>query len=137
MRRRVVNRAVMALSAVCLVSIAACSSSTTTGIVDGVSDEHLIRQASVWTNMLGLEQSDPVVWRERFERACSEGVWDTPVATQLAQEFIDQDEAILGIGGLGFPHSVENGAQAMWIMTVEVCRDAFPAGEIEEGPPFL
>ena len=133
--RRVVKRVLLALAAVCLVSVAACSGGDS--IVEGVSEEHLIRQASVWTNMLGLEQSDPVLWRERFERACSEGVWDPLVATQLAEEFIDEDMTILGVRGLGFPISVEDGAQALWIMTVEVCRDAFPAGEIEEGPPFF
>ncbi len=101
-----------------------------------ISDEQLIPQISTWVNLVGLAQPDPVVWRGRLERACTEGVWDRQVASQLAEEFIDEDLALSVLApGLG-PPSVESGAQAIWTMAVNVCRDAFPAGEIEKGPPF-
>jgi len=54
-----------------------------------------------------------------------------------AEQFIEEDLAVsVRASGLG-PPSVEDGAQALWIMTVDVCRDAFPDGEIEEGPPVF
>ncbi len=98
------------------------------------SDEELIAQASTCVNSLGLAQTDPGVWRERLERACAEGVWERDVATRLAEEFIAEDLAVSVQGeGLG-PPSVDGGAQALWIMAVNVCRDVFPDGEIEDGP---
>ena len=72
---------------------------------------------------------------ERLERACSEGVWERDVARQLAEEFIDEDLAkSVRAEGSG-PPTVEEGAQSLWMMAVNVCRDAFPDGEIEKGPP--
>jgi hypothetical protein len=63
------------------------------------------------------------------------GVWDAPVALSLAEEFIAEDMAVSIRGeGTGEP-SVDDGAAALWIMAVNVCRDAFPEGEIETGPP--
>ena len=98
-----------------------------------ISDEQLIPQINTWLNQLGLAQTNPDVWRERLERACTEGVWTDEVATQLAQEFIDEDLAVsVRAEGLG-PPSVESGAQALWLMAMNVCRDAFPDGEIEKG----
>ena len=33
------------------------------------------------------------------------------------------------------PPTVESGAQALWLMGANVCRDALPDGEIEKGLP--
>ena len=99
-----------------------------------VSDEQLIPQISTWVNQLGLSQADPVVWRQRLDRACTEGVWEEDVARELAEEFIQEDLAVSVRGeGLG-PPSVDDGAQALWIMAVNVCRYAFPEGAIDSGP---
>lgn len=100
-----------------------------------IADEQLIPQISTWVNNLGLAQTDPVVWRQRLERACTEGVWEREVARRLAQEFINEDQVVsVRAEGLD-PPSVEDGAQSLWIMAVNVCRDLFPNGEIEDGPP--
>jgi len=100
-----------------------------------VSDEKLTCQISTWTNQLGRVQTDPDIWRERLGRACTEGVSDSDAASQLAEEFIKEDLAVSARGdGLG-PPTVGSGAQALWLMAVNVCRDAFPDGAIENGPP--
>ncbi len=95
------------------------------------------RQVRVWVNMLGLAQFHPVVWRDRFDRMCGEGVWSPDVALALSSKFIATD---LGAGasvrgaGLGLP-SPQDGAVALWSMAVNTCRDRFPEGAIEQGPP--
>ena len=71
----------------------------------------------------------------RRERACTEGVWDRDVATQLAEEFIQEDLAVSVRAEGSGPPSAGEGAQALWIMAVNVCRDVFPDGAIEDGPP--
>lgn len=99
-----------------------------------VSDEQLVTQSRTWVNQLGLAQTDPEVWRNRMERACTEGVWDVEVATGLAEEFIDEDLTVsVRDESLG-PPLVGEGAEALWSMAVGVCGDAFPEGEIEKGP---
>ena len=100
-----------------------------------VSDEELAPQIATWVNMLGLAQTDPEVWRERLGRACTDGVWDPAVAIQLAAEFMDEDEAVSIRGEGSETPTVEDGALALWLMAVNVCRDAFPDAEIEEGIP--
>jgi len=95
------------------------------------------RQVPTWVNMLGLAQFHPVVWRDRFDRMCSEGVWNPDVALALSSEFIatDLDAGASGRSkGIG-PPSVEDGATALWLMAVNTCRDKFPAGAVEQGPP--
>jgi len=100
-----------------------------------ISDEQLTVQAGTWVNSLGLMQNDPGVWRERIERACIEGVWDRDAAMQLAEEFIEEDLATSVRAQGSGPPSVVDGARALWTMAVNACRDAFPAGAIEDGPP--
>ena len=100
-----------------------------------ISDEQARAQISTWVNQLGLMQTDPVVWRQRLLRACTEGVWDHDVALRLAEDFIGQDlELSPGMEGAKQP-TVEVGAQTLWIMAVNVCADAFPEGTIQNGPP--
>ncbi|MCP3934325.1 MAG: hypothetical protein GY708_03015 [Actinomycetia bacterium] len=88
-----------------------------------------------WVNQLGLNQSDPEVWSDRLEQACVQSVWDHEVAIRLAAEFIEQDltESVRA-PGLGEPTDRE-GAQALWLMAAQVCRDSFPPEAIETGPP--
>lgn len=90
-----------------------------------------------WVNMLGLNQVDSAVWRDRFDRMCDEGVWNTDVALRLAAEFIDFDlkaGVSIRVGDIG-PPLPENGADALWIMAFNTCRDRFPAEAIERGRP--
>lgn len=101
-----------------------------------ISDDQLIPQIATWVNQLGLVQTDTVVWRQRLQRACIEGVWDDEIATRLAEEFIAEDLPLsVRSEDLG-PPLVGDAAQALWTMAVNVCRNSFPEGEIEQGPPF-
>jgi len=101
-----------------------------------INEEQLVQQIPNWPNSVGLLQTDLDVWRQRLVRACTEGVWETEVAVALAGEFIDED-MVLSVRAGGDTPSVEMGASALWLMAVNVCRDSFPDGEIEEGPPFF
>ena len=95
------------------------------------------RQVPFWVNMVGLAQFHPVVWRDRFDRMCREGVWDPDVAVALASEFIATDlDAGTSVRGAGLgPPSQQDGAFALWSMAVNTCPDRFPDGAIEQGPP--
>ncbi len=95
-------------------------------------------QVRTWVNMLGLAQFHPVVWRDRFDRMCSEGVWNPDVALALSSEFIATDldaGASVRDASIGGPPSPQDGAFALWSMAVNTCRDRFPEGAIEQGPP--
>lgn len=119
-----------------VILVAGCGGTSESDLVTlQISDEQLNSQVDTWVNQLGLAQTDPDLWRERLERACTEGVWHSDIAMQLAEEFIEEDLAA-SVRGEGLdPPTVESGAQALWLMGVNVCRDAFPDGEIENGPP--
>lgn len=95
------------------------------------------QQIQVWVNQLSLNQLDPAVWRNRFDRMCGEGVWNPDVALALSGEFIDTDlnaGASVRSENIG-PPLAEDGAVALWLMAVNTCRDRFPQGAIEQGPP--
>ncbi len=97
------------------------------------------QQVRMWENTLGLAQFHPVVWRDRFDRMCNDGVWGRGVALALASEFIAADlEAGTSTrsSGLGAPSS-QDGASALWVMAVNTCRYRFPDGAIEQGPPEI
>ncbi|MCL1692274.1 MAG: META domain-containing protein [Actinomycetia bacterium] len=97
------------------------------------------QQVRMWENTLGLAQFHPVVWRDRFDRMCTDGVWDPDVALALSSEFIATDleaGASTRSSGLG-PPSSQDGASALWLMAVNTCRDRFPEGAIEQGPPEI
>ena len=116
-----------------LLLVAGCGDSTPELEFD---EEQLVQEIQTWPNFVGLLQTDPDVWRQRLVRACTEGVWETEVAVALAEEFIGED-MVVSVRAGGDTPPVEMGAQALWLMAVNVCRDSFPDGEIEEGPPFF
>lgn len=127
--RRVIGSMLVGL----LLLLAGCGDSTPELELD---DEQLFQQIGTWTNQLGLSQTDPDVWRQGLVRACTEGVWEPDVAVALAEEFIDED-MVLSVRARGDTPRVEEGAQSLWLIAVNVCRDSFPDGEIEKGPPFF
>lgn len=109
----------------------------TTWSLQGVEiDETQIPTAtSSWVNQLGLNRTDVATWTTRFRLACSRGVWEPDVARELAEDFIREDLPFsVRSPDLGEP-STDEAAQVLWTMTVQVCRDAFPPGAIESGPP--
>ena len=90
----------------------------------------------IWSNSVGLQQTDPDVWFERLGEMCGEGVWDHDVARRLGARYQTEDidfSLTPGILPEGVP--VHQPAQSVWLIAVEVCRDQFPEGAIEEGPP--
>lgn len=104
-------------------------------MVADVSDQEIENVAGNWVNQLGLMQIDPNVWRDRLTEACTEGVWDSDVAFELADRYLAADrEAFAGADDTALPATVE-AADAVWTMAVQVCRDSFPAGTIDAGPP--
>lgn len=120
-----------------LAAVGACGNGNAAGSVVALdaSDDQIAQAALTWVNMLGLAQTDVELWRGRMERACGEGVWNEDVARALAEEFIAEDLPVsVRAPELGAPATGE-GAQALWLMAVNVCRDAFPQGAIESGPP--
>lgn len=117
-----------------LMVVTACSSGTSTVLAD-VSDTEIERVAGTWVNQLGLNRTDSDVWRERLTDACTEGVWVPEVASELADRYVTEDrETFAGTDGAELPATTE-AAEALWTMAVQVCRDSFPAGAIDAGPP--
>ncbi len=99
--------------------------------------EEEIRQVPIWVNQLGLAQFHPVVWRDRFDRVCGEGVWNPDVAVRLSAQFINTDldaGASVRVGNAGAPLT-EDGALALWAMAANTCPSRFPTGAIDQGPP--
>lgn len=116
----------------------ACNSASTVTAADPTEATAppavLAGAAATWLNDLGLNQTEPDVWRPRLKRACEEGVWDPAVAEQLAAEFIASDLS-LSVRGAGGAPSAAEGARSLWLMAVQVCPDSFPTEAIEGGPP--
>jgi hypothetical protein len=115
-------------------SVATATTQTAMTLV--VSDELLGSVTATWVNMLGLDQQDPDIWRSRLNQACTLGVWDKTVAVSLATRYIDEDIPTSVRSEAMGPPSVENAANALWLMAIQVCRDKFPDEAIAAGPPF-
>ena len=113
--------------------LAACSG----GASLDVTDEELRPAVLTWVNTTGLVKEDADLWRERLTEACDQGVWDDEVAERLIHRYVDEDLDAAMEGVSDSEELRERAAQALWIMAVQVCRDDFPEGEIEEGPPGL
>jgi hypothetical protein len=113
----------------------ACDSSPR--LLPDVRDEEILLQASTWPNALGLRADDTDLWRQRLGRACSSGVWSHDVAIALGAEFMAEDESAgRSIRAAGYEQpTAEQAGQALWLIAVNVCRDQFPRGSIEIGPP--
>lgn len=104
-------------------------------VLAGVSDEKIETVVGTWVNQLGLAQTDPHVWRERLTDACTEGVWTPDVAFELADRYVAEDQETSAGGDDAAPPSTEMAANAIWTMAAQVCRDSFPPGAIDAGPP--
>ena len=117
------------------VTVAACVSSPRP--LPDVSDDEILLQAGIWPNFLGLRADDTDLWRRRLGRACNSGVWNHDVAIALGAEFMAEDESSgRSIRAAGFEQpTAEQAGQALWLMAVNVCREQFPRGSIETGPP--
>lgn len=119
-----------------LMLVAGCASSSSAVLAD-VSDDEIESVAVTWVNQLGLTQTDSNVWRDRLTAACTEGVWDPDVAFELADQYLVEDrETFAGVDDAAPPTTAE-AADTLWTMAVQVCRDAFPPGTIDAGPPSV
>lgn len=124
----------MRLTVSCAVlAVLSASCGSTSGSFE--PEERVLNEAVViWANQLGLIQPDHEVWATRLKRACDEGVWDDEVAVRLATEFIEEDLPLSRRGG-GSPPDPGEGAVALWLSAANACRDRFPPGEVDDGPP--
>ena len=120
------------------------TTSTTTAVPAGTSPPttlffgDYVRGAAItdWVNQLGGLWSESDVWNERLSRACLEGVWKEEVALKLSAEFIAVDA--LSPRNENFEVSdetVASGARVLWLIAVNSCRNMFPPGVAEAGPP--
>ncbi|NOY56224.1 MAG: hypothetical protein GXP34_09590 [Actinobacteria bacterium] len=109
---------------------------TTTAFPIDMTDEALFPVYSTWVNMLGLRQLDPAVWRRRLSEACTLGVWDKTVAVDLATRYIAEDASLAARTPGQEPPSVEDAADALWLMALQVCRDRYPAETTIDDLPF-
>ena len=124
------------LVAVGALVVAACGTSTDTDVnVVEIDEDWLEPAISIWINQVGLNQTDPEVWRNRLGLACNDGVWNEDVARRLAIQFIAADLALPGRAANLPDPTAGDGAHALWLMAVQVCRDEFPPGAIDQGPP--
>ena len=124
--------------ALCVFIASACSNVSPSPLAD-VSDDQILVHARNWPNLLGISADGADLWRERLNRACTEGVWDHDVAFALASVFMNEDEAAgrsVRVLGAEEP-TVENAALALWLTAVNVCREEFPPESIDRGPPGL
>ena len=116
-----------------LIVVSGCSQAS---LLD-VTDEVLRPAVVTWVNGTGLVEDDPAVWRQRLTAACDQGVWEDDVAERLADRYVDEDLDVAMESVSDGPELRERAAQTLWIMSVQVCGDGFPEGEIDEGPPGL
>jgi hypothetical protein len=116
------------------VLLAVVSGCSETPLLD-VTDEELRPAVVTWVNQTGLVEDDADVWRQRLTEACDQGIWDDEVAMELADRYVDEDLDVAMEGVSDGTQLRARAAQALWIMAVQVCRDDFPVGEIEDGPP--
>lgn len=117
-----------------VVLVTSCSSSSSTMLAD-VSNDEIKSVAATWVNQLGLNQTDPTEWRDRLTEACTEGVWDSDVAYELADQYLVEDrDTFAGGDDVALPTTAE-AADTLWTMAMQVCRESFPAGTIDAGPP--
>ncbi|NNC75664.1 MAG: hypothetical protein HKN93_09165 [Acidimicrobiia bacterium] len=91
-----------------------------------------------WINILGIDQPSAVVWQNRVDRACVDGVWNDEVLFGLSAEFFEADiEAGLSRAAGGSTPTATDAADALWLIAVQLCRDRFPDDSIELGPPSV
>ncbi|MBT8213422.1 MAG: hypothetical protein KJN71_09775 [Acidimicrobiia bacterium] len=93
---------------------------------------------AAWINTLGIDQPSPVIWQQRVDRACVDGVWNDEVLFGLSAEFFEADiEAGLSRAAGGSTPTATDAADALWLIAVQLCRDRFPDDSIELGPPSV
>lgn len=89
-------------------------------------DEASIR---TWVNKTGLAGPSLEEWKKRLLEACQLPIWEKDMALALAEEYVDIDG-----GDSGNPDLVDSARQALWTMSVQVCRKDFPQSALDAGP---
>ena len=77
------------------------------------------------------------MWLTRLNEICEAGVWDAAVGRQLGVRYYTKDESLwAGVPGSEPPEvQPDEVARTLWIMAAGFCRDDFPEGVLEAGPP--
>ncbi len=127
------------LVAVALVAVvAACGGSdatTTTVVTDGptpsiIPDDPELRRNiyGVGINGVGTLGAPEESWIALAEAGCQQGAWDWGTARALGDQFLSTYDP----DATTEPAAM---AQTVWLMTILGCRQLFPQGAIERGPP--
>lgn len=79
-------------------------------------------------NGVGTLDAPEESWIELAELGCQEGAWDWGIARARGGLFLAQYDTDGATEGAAM-------AQTVWLMTILGCRDLFPQGAIDRGPP--
>lgn len=121
--------AVMLLAPLLLIS--ACSPH----VGSELSDAEVREIYTTWIMSTGLVRDEPAVWRDRLAEACDAEVWQRGVANRLAERFVTEDADLAMDGVQLSPELNAAAADALWLMSVQVCSERFPEDAISNGPP--
>lgn len=115
-----------ALALLTLLTLAACTPIATS--------EEAERIALIGWNATGLTSWSPDDWVRLADAGCRGGAWDHDEARRLADEAlrgpVDAQQSLAGL-------TDDDLAGVVWLVTIERCRDRFPHGAIDLGPPGL
>ena len=71
------------------------------------------------------------VWQSRIRAACDAPIWKQAAARRLAEQYVAEDG-----GDTASTRLLEDAAESLWLIAVQVCRDDFPQDAIDRGPSF-
>lgn len=71
------------------------------------------------------------VWQSRIRAACDAPIWEQVGAQRLAEQYVAEDG-----GNTESVRLLEDAAESLWLIAVQVCREDFPQEAIERGPRF-
>ena len=72
-----------------------------------------------------------LVWQSRIRAACEAPIWEQDAARGLAEQYVAEDG-----GDTASIRLVEDAAESLWLIAIQVCRDDFPQTAIDRGPRF-
>jgi len=71
------------------------------------------------------------VWQFRIRAACEAPIWEQDAARRLGEQYVAEDG-----GDTASIRLVEDAAESLWLIAIQVCRDDFPQAAIDRGPRF-
>ena len=71
------------------------------------------------------------VWQSRIRAACDAPIWEQDGAQRLAEQYVAEDG-----GNTQSIRLLEDAAESLWLIAIQVCRENFPQDAIDRGPRF-